>query len=196
MLIGLAVIVFSLAPVAATAQRSFYDFRKSVDLSRPRTFAFKNLGTAAAQADSKYDAAFIDERTDIAIAAQLERRGWTQTNEHPDFYIITRRTYTTEYTTYGPYWSGYNTPTAWWGPYYGWNGPVYVDRNGLWNSWGPIYLDEDVRGTLAIELENAANGHLVWRGVGTRDVHEHSRESKQTKHVNHEVADIFEHFPN
>ena len=195
-LIGLAVAASSLAPVSAAAQDN-YDFRKGVDLSRPKTFAFKNLGPAAAASDrdSNYDSPFVDERTNIAIATQLERRGWTQTNEHPDFYIITRRTYQKEYTVYGPYWGASNWPISWWGPYYGWNGPVYVDRLGMWNSWGPTYVDEDIRGTLTIDLENAATGELVWRGVGTRDVHEHSKASSQTKHVNHEVADIFEHFP-
>jgi hypothetical protein len=31
--------------------------------------------------------------------------------------------------------------------------------------------------------------------VGSKGVHEHSTASSRTKHVNDEVADIFEHFP-
>jgi hypothetical protein len=196
-LIGLAVAASSLAPVAATAQKSSYDYRQGYDLSCPRTFAFKSIGAASADyaRSSTYDSPFVDERTNSAIAAQLERRGWTRSDDHPDIYVVTRRSYQTEYTAYGPYWNGYNWPTAWWGPYYGWNGPVYVDRLGMWNAWGPTYVDEDIRGTLTIDLEDASTGQLVWRGVGTRDVHEHSKPSSRTKHVNHEVADIFEHFP-
>jgi len=86
-------------------------------------------------------------------------------------------------------------PTAWWGPFWGWQGPAYVDNLGLWNTWGPVYVDERIRGTLTIDLVDAANGQLLWRGVGTKTVHEHSKASSKTKHVNDEVSDIFEHFP-
>ena len=197
MLIGLAVAASSLAPAVATAQKRSYDVRQHVDFTRPRTFAFKipSAAPAVAERSAAYDSPFVDERTNIAIAAQLERRGWTRDNNNPDLYIVTRRTFKTEYTVYGPYRSGYNWPTAWWGPYYGWHGPAYVDSNGLWDAWGPVYVDERIRGTLAIDFEDAASGELLWRGVGSKGVHEHSTASSRTKHVNDEVADIFEHFP-
>jgi hypothetical protein len=196
-LIGLAVAASSLAPAVATAQKSSYDFRQHVDFTRPRTFAFKTPRTApiVSQRDATYDSPFVDERTNLAIAAQLERRGWTHNDDNPDIYIVTRRTFKTEYTVYGPYWSGYNTPTAWWGPYYGWRSPGYVDSLGLWDAWGPVYVDERIRGTLTIDLEDAGSGALLWRGVGSKDVHEHSKPSSRAKHVNDEVQDIFEHFP-
>lgn len=196
-LIGLAVAASSLAPAAAAAQKSSDDFHQQFDFSRPRTFAFKSLGAVPAVAgqDGTGDSPFVDERTNIAIAAQLERRGWTRTNEHPDLYIVTRRTFKTEYSVSGPSWGGFNTPTAWWGPYWGWTGPAYVDNLGLWNTWGPVYVDERIRGTLTIDLVDASSGQLIWRGAGTKTVHEHSKPSSRTKHVNDEVSDIFEHFP-
>ena len=195
-LISLAVAASSLAPAVAAAQ-SGSDFRQRFDFSRPRTFAFKSLSAAPAvgEQDAASDSPFVDERTNSAIAAQLERRGWTRNDEHPDIYIVTRRTFKTEYSFYGPYWSGYNVPTAWWGPYWGWQGPAYVDNLGLWNTWGPVYVDERIRGTLTIDLVDAASGQLLWRGAGTKTVHEHTKASSKSKHVNDEVSDIFEHFP-
>jgi hypothetical protein len=194
--IGLAVAVASLAPALAAAQRSD-DFRQQFDFSRPRTFAFKSLSAvpAAAEREGADDSAFVDENTNIAIAAQLERRGWTRNNNNPDFYIVARRTFKTQYNLYGPSWSGYNVPTAWWGPYWGWQGPAYVDDFGLWNTWGPVYVNETIRGTLTIDLVDAATGQVMWRGAGTKTVHEHSKPSSRTKHVNDEVSDIFERFP-
>ena len=194
--ISLAVAASSLAPAVAAAQKSS-DYRQQFDVSRPRTFAFKSPGAAPAVAEENTtdDSPFFDERTNIAIAAQLERRGWTRSDDHPDIYIVTRRTFKVEYSLSGPYWSGYTTPTAWWGPYWGWQGPAYVDNLGLWNTWGPVYVDERIRGTLTIDFVDAANGQLMWRGAGTKTVHEHSKASSKTKHVNDEVSDIFEHFP-
>src|SRR5215831_13399315 len=155
--IGLVVAVCSLAPGMAAAQKSSEDVRQRLDFSRPRTFAFKSLpaAPAAAERDSAYDSSFVDENTNISIAAQLERRGWTRNDNNPDFYIVARRTFKTEYNLYGPSWSGYNVPTAWWGPYWGWQGPAYVDNLGLWNTWGPVYVDERIRGTLTIDLVDA-----------------------------------------
>jgi hypothetical protein len=195
-LIGLAAAASSLAPAVAVAQKSG-DFRQQFDVSRPRTFAFKGLGAASAIAEENAtdNSPFVDERTNIAIAAQLERRGWTRNDDHPDIYIVTRRSFKVEYSLYGPYWSGYTTPTAWWGPYWGWQGPAYVDDFGIWNTWGPVYVDEKIRGTLTIDFVDATNGQLMWRGAGTKTVHEHSKASSKTKHVNDEVSDIFEHFP-
>jgi hypothetical protein len=196
-MIGLAVAASLLAPAVAAAQESSDGIRQQVDLSRPKKFAFKSLQgvPAVAERDSADDSPFVDERTNISIAAQLERRGWTRDDDHPDFYIVTRRTFKTEYSLRGPYWSGYNVPTAWWGPYWGWTGPAYVDDFGLWNTWGPVYVDERIRGTLTIDLVDATNGQLMWRGAGTKTVHEHSKASSRTKHVNDEVSDIFERFP-
>jgi hypothetical protein len=196
-MIGLAVAASSLAPAVATAQKSSYDFRQNVDFSRPRTFAFKHPRAASVRPDGNtiYDSPFVDERTNLAIAAQLQRRGWTHDDDNPEVLIVTRRTFKAEYTFYGPYWGGYNWPTAWWGPYYGWRGPGYVDRLGLWDAWGPVYVDETIRGILTVDLEDAASEQLLWRGVGSKTVHEHSKPSSRIKHVNDEVSDIFEHFP-
>src|SRR5215467_11410945 len=145
-LIGLAVAASSLVPAVAAAQKSSDGSRQQIDLSRQRTFAFKSpdAAPAATERDTTDDSAFVDERTNISIAAQLERRGWTRNDDRPDFYIVTRRTFKTEYSLRGPYWSGYNVPTAWWGPYWGWQGPAYVDDLGLWNTWGPVYVDERI----------------------------------------------------
>jgi len=181
-LLGLAIAVSSLWPTTAAAQKGT-DYRQSRDLTRPRTFAFKNDGPV------------VDESTNLAIAAELERRGWTRSDDSPEVYVVTRRTFQKKYTTNGPFWGPYYQSAGWYGPY-----PyAYYSRPG--EGWatsdpkGPVNWDETVRGTLTIDLQNAATGTLLWRGIGTRDAHDHSTASRQTTHVNHEVEHIFEHFP-
>ena len=181
-LIGLAIAASSLWPTAAAAQKG-YDVRRNADLTRPRTFAFKIDGT------------LVDESTNSAIAMELERRGWTRTDDNPEVYVVTRRIFQKEYTAYSPFWGPYYQSAGWWGPF---PYPYYSRPGEGWAEWdrsGAVYTKETIRGTLTVDLENAATGALLWRGVGTRDAHEHSTASRQTTHVNHEVEHIFEHFP-
>ena len=189
-LIGLAIAASSLWPAAATAQKG-YDLRQNTNLTRPRRFAFKTI--PAARPDSSV--VDVDEDTNIAVAKELERRGWTRTDDNPEVFVVTRRIFHKEYTAYGPFWGPYYQSAGWWGPF---PYPYYSRPGEGWATWNrgdsSIYTEETVRGTLTVDLENAATGALLWRGVGTRDVHEHSNASRQTAHVNHEVEHIFEHF--
>jgi hypothetical protein len=192
-LIGLAIAVSSFWPAVAAAQKVSYDFRQHKDFARPKTFAFKNLPAVrpdTRQATTTYDSPFVDERTNVAIATQLEQRGWTRNDENPDVVVVTRRTFWKQYTAYGPYWGPYYSPAGWWGPYpSGWG---YG-----WTTWapGPVYMVEQLRGTLTVDLEDSATGRLMWRGVGEKHVHESSNSSSRTRHVDDQVQDIFKKFP-
>lgn len=192
-LIGLAIAASSLWPAVAAAQKTSYDFRQNSDLTRPRTFAFKILPAVrpdARQTAATYDSPFIDEHTNVAIAAQLAQHGWTRNDEKPDVYVVTRRTFWKEYTTYGPYWGPYYSPAGWWGPYpYGWGAG--------WTTWGgdSVYAVEEIRGALTVDLEDAATGRLMWRGVEEKHVHHRSTPSSRARHVDDQVQDIFKKFP-
>ena len=101
-LVGLAIVAFALCPPTAVAQTTSYDFRQHSDLSRPKTFAFKN--TPSARPDTigqttTYDSPCVDEGTNIAITKELERRGWRRDDDSPDVYVVTHRTFKTEYRT-------------------------------------------------------------------------------------------------
>src|SRR5260370_637167 len=49
--------------------------------------------------------------------------------------------------------------------------------------------------TLTIDLQDAANEQLVWRGIGVATVHPTSKPSHVSRRVNHEVTKIFENYP-
>jgi len=200
-LIGLAIAVSSSWPGVAAAQKVSFDVRRNVDFTRPKTFAFKTIPAARSdtQQASPYDNAFVDQRTNIAIAAQLARRGWTQVDTRPEVYVITSRTFTTEYRTYAPYWGPYYSPAASWGPY-----PYPIpypyasgtSSNGSSTTWEgvPVYAVEKVQGTLIVDLEDATTHRLMWRGVANKHVYE-SSPSVETKRVNDQVEDVFKKFP-
>jgi len=191
-LIGLA--VSALLPAAAMGQKVSYDYNRDADFSRLKTYAFKDSPTKkTTTADTTtYDNPLMHERIKEAVASQLEGRGLRRAEEHPDVYVITHQTFETQrnYTVYNPYgwgWGGYGW--GWSGYNWGWGG----------YGWDPGYTDIQVRdtvvGTLTIELEDAATGKLLWRGVGEKRVHMHSSPEHRDKRVSRGVAKIFKNFP-
>jgi hypothetical protein len=179
-LIGLA--VSTLLPTTALAQEVTYDVG-AADFSVLKTFAFKDdLGPKnETEETTAYDSPFVRERTHAAIAAQLEGRGLRRDDQHPDVYVSTRRTFKTEYAAYS------------WGPGYGYGWGL-----GGWGPWyggGTSYIDERITGTLIVDVENAATGRLIWRGIGERHVHPLGSPEHRTKRVRQEVTKMFSKFP-
>jgi Domain of unknown function (DUF4136) len=184
--IGLAVSLAQLVPAAALAQDS-YDYRRGTNFAGIRTFAFKATPPMdpVASKTTTYDSPLVRERTNAAIAAQLESRGMRHVTENPDVYIVSRRSFEVEYSYYGPY--GYG-----WGPYAGVGyGPYY----GGWGGWGGWDMYSWLEGTLTVDMEDARTGALLWRGIETKRVHQTSKPAKRDKRVLKEVAEVFEHFP-
>jgi hypothetical protein len=175
-----------LLPAVALGQKVTYDSYGSADFSRLKTFAFKPAAPDDATAKTTtYDDPFVRQRTNDAVASQLMGRGMTRADEHPDVYVTTRRTFKQQ-TVYYPYSWDWGYPYAW--GYGGWT-----------SGWGygsyPMYPVEIIRGTLVVDVEDAASGHLLWRGVGERTVHTMSKPERRTERVRHEVAKIFKNFP-
>jgi len=190
--IGVAVSVVPLLSVVALAQDS-YDYRRNVNFASIRTFAFKATQPIepVAEKTTTYDSPLVRERTNAAIAAELESRGMRRDDQHADVYVVTHRSYKVEYTYYGPsYWGGPYPWGAYYAGYSGWGG---------WGGWGGWYnggsVSEELRGTLTVDLEDAKTGALLWRGIETKHVHQASKPSKRDKRVNEEVAAVFKHFP-
>jgi hypothetical protein len=181
----------SLLICVSLAQRAPYDIRRGNDLSGVRTFGFKAVEPDAdatlREQTTTYDSPIVDERTKQAIAAELESRGLTRDDRHPDVWVVTRRAYRTEQRYY-PY------PDPWYASGWGW--PYGGDRYEFDKaSLGPIYLREVIRGSLTVNLEDAKTGALLWRGVGDKRAHQTSKPSHRVKRVDAEVEDIFALFP-
>ena len=178
-------LVCGLASTAALAQDSF-DVSRHANFAAIRTYAFKATPPLAPleEKTTTYDSPIMRERTDAAIAAQLEARGMKRNDAQPDVYVISRRAFYNETYYYGPYgwgWGPY-APAAY-GPYYG----------SGWGGGGNMYTQ--LRGTLTVDLVDAKTGSLLWRGVEDKHVHQSSKPASRDRRVGEEVADIFKHFP-
>lgn len=187
---GLALCTSCLLLSDALAQTTS-DYRR-YNFGAIRTYAFRNDAVPATAADraTTYAGPLMDERTRVAIAAELGRRGWKEDANSPDVYVVARRTFHTEYTYWPgfgwggyPYWYPYGYPVGF-GPYGGWTG--FYD--------GP-YVSEQLRGTLTVDIEDVETGQVIWRGTEERHVHESSSPASRNKRVTREVAEVFKHFP-
>ena len=188
LVISLAMSVAPLVPSVVLAQDS-HDVRRGVDFSRIKTFAFKETPPidAVASKTTTYDSAIIRDRTNTAIAAQLQSRGMVRNDENPDVYIVTQRSFETEYTYaygYAPY-AGFTYGRPYYGPGWGWYG---------WG-WNGADIYAELKGTLTVDMVDSKTGALLWRGVETKHVHQTSKPEKRERRVVKEVNDVFEHFP-
>jgi len=192
---GLVIPIACLVSTAALAQKTTYDYRHHEDFANLRTFSFKDSAPTGrvSEKTTTYDGPFMTERTNAAVAAQLEARGLKRNDRDPDVFVTTTRTFKRDFIMYSPY--GYS-PYGWGYPY-AWGSPYGVGYPSGWGAWGwsPSYFVEEIVGTLAVDLEDAETGRLIWRGAGTKHVHETSTPSHRIRRINEEVADIFKNFP-
>jgi uncharacterized protein DUF4136 len=173
-------------PAAAAAQDVTYDYNPSRDFAALKTYSFTPPATSETTTEltSVYDSQFVTERTHAAIAAQLDRRGLTRDDKHPDVYVKTQRTFRKEIVAYPFVGYPYGWGSGYYGPsfYYGWD-------------LGGWYAEEKIKGTLTIDMTDADTGELLWRGLGERKVHPTSKPERRAKRINKEVAEIFKKFP-
>jgi hypothetical protein len=166
-----ALIVVTLATSVAASRKASYDYDKTADFAALKTFTFKP-GTGSGRP-------LVDDRITAAIAAELTARGMTRNETSPDVYVVTHLTFdkqkdiSTFSTGYGPYgWA--------WG--------------GGWGSTD-VQVREITMGTLVVDLIDAHKGAVVWRGMATKEVKQHTDPSKIDKNVNEAVAKIMSNYP-
>jgi hypothetical protein len=165
-----------LAPVLVLAQKVSYDFDKNATFSAFRTYAHRD-GTKVGQP-------LIDERIVAAIDTQMADKGLTR-SESPDVYVVyhvafdEQKDISTFSTGYG---GGYGA--------YGW---------GWGGGWGGTSSTTQVRdilvGTLVVDIADAKQGKVVWRGMGVKEVDTQAKPEKRDKSINNALKKIFKNYP-
>ncbi|RLA11100.1 MAG: hypothetical protein DRQ59_10485 [Gammaproteobacteria bacterium] len=156
------------------------DYDQSFRFSGLKTFTWK------LNANNEYglkDNDLVDSRIRKAVEDGLSAKGYNYIDSgKPDFYISYHMTVEQKI-------SNSNV-----------SGGIAVGR-GSYGSYGGIGIGtgSTVRaydqGTLLVDVTEAASGQLVWRGVSTQIVSEHSSAEKTTEMVNATVAKMLEQFP-
>jgi hypothetical protein len=171
--LALAVVVTLLMmalPAIVRAQKASCDYDSTVNFSQFRTYAWKP-GTPAGEH-------FLDKRIVSSIDAQLAAKGLARTNSTPDLYVLYHVGLGVQRSV-----SGFVSGP---GGAYGWRGGLdSID----------VRLNELATGTLVIDLVDAANQELVWRGVATKEIDVEAKPEKRDEAIAKTVDKILRNYP-
>jgi uncharacterized protein DUF4136 len=159
-----------LSATVASAQNITYDYDKSMDFSRVRTYAWVR-GTVL-------DDDLNHRRIVEAIDSQLRARGLRKIESyaHPDVFVAYHASFDSDLQIVG-FSSG-------WGGY----------RFGASRS-GSARAEEILRGTLAFDMVDAATNTIVWRAMATKDIDVNAGPEKREKNITKTIAKLFANYP-
>ena len=173
-----AALALLLAPALLIAQKTSYDYNKSANFAAFKTYAFKD-GTKVGQQ-------LIDDRIVAAIDTELAAKGLTKSESNPDVFVVYHVAFDKQQDI-STYSSGYGGGYGAYG--WGWGG-------GGWAGGTTTTQVRDILvGTLVIDLADAKQGQLAWRGMGVKEVNTQANPEKRDKSINNAVKKIFKNYP-
>jgi hypothetical protein len=157
------------------------DYDHGATFTQYRTYSWGNVQTA----DPLYVA-----RIKAAVDGQLQAKGWQSLPSGGDVTIFaTSRIHNQEelQTIYDGWGGG-------WGGGWGWS------RWGWGGGWGPGGFGQSTTtttsqpvGSLVIDVFDANNKNLLWRGIATADLSTHAE--KNSKSLDRDISKMFKSFP-
>ncbi len=162
-----AVVVVSMALATMTlAQKINTDWDRGANFANFHTYMWEK---SPHPAKGLWDQRIVD-----AVNRQLQAKGLTQVDSNPDLWVVYSNSMKDVKQVVG---SGYVVGPAW-----GW-GPTRVGY--------ATYITRE--GTLVIELADARNKQLLWRGSATDTISDKS--NKNIKILDKAVAKLFKNYP-
>jgi hypothetical protein len=156
-------------PAIVQAQKTSYDFDRTTDFSKFKTFAWAK-GTPALEP-------FLDKRIVASIESQLAARALTRSDGNPDVYVLYHVVLGVQKSV-----TGFGSGS---GPF-GWHGGF--DRFDA-------RLNDIPVGALVIDLADAAKRELVWRGVGMNEIDITAKPEKRDAAIDKAVEKILKNYP-
>jgi Domain of unknown function (DUF4136) len=164
-----------LAPTLVLAQKVSYDYDKSANFAGFKTYAHKE-GTKVGQP-------LVDDRIVAAIDAQLAAKGLTKAESDPDVFVVYHIAFDKQ-KDISTYSSGYG---GGYGPYgWGWGGGMGTSTT---------QVRDILIGTLVIDIADAKQSKLAWRGMATKEVKTQANPEKRDKSINDAMKKIFKNYP-
>jgi Domain of unknown function (DUF4136) len=164
------VVLGLLASSAAVAQKTDIDWDRQANFSQYHTYMWQKSPHPAT--------GFWDQRIVDAINKQLQAKGLTEVESNPDLWVVYSNSIRDQKQVVG---TGYN-----YGPYWGW-GAWGAPTTTTYNTW------VTKEGTLVVEISDAKQHELLWRGSATGTISDNA--NKNIKTLDNAVAKLFKGYP-
>jgi len=152
----------------AKAQDVSYDYNRSTDFSRLKTYAWAPGTNLKDELNHR--------RIVEAIEAQLAMKGFTrvESSAAADVLVAYHTGFNTnlQINTFGTGWGGYRLSRT-----------------------GSARVEEIVIGTLAVVMVDGKSRDLLWRGIASREVDVDASPEKRDKNINKAVEKLFRKYP-
>jgi Domain of unknown function (DUF4136) len=161
------------------AQDVRYNFDKSTDFSKYKTYKFVPIKDAAPVND------LVDKQIKDALDVQLGSKGLTKTDsDTADLYIGYQAAVGQEkqFTSYNSDW-GYG-PGWYRGGWYGGGSSMTTGQTST------IYV-----GQIAVDMYDTAQKDLVWRGTVSKTIDQKAKPDKQQKNLTKAMTKLFKNYP-
>ncbi len=178
---ALFLLLLSVCTSQGWAQDVRYNFDKSTDFSKFKTYKWTVLKGAVQLAD------MLDKQVKSTIDAELGKKGLTRSDsDTADLYIGYQAAVTQEkeFTSYSSDW-GYG------GGWY--RGGWYRGGGGMSTTTGQT--STILIGQLALDINDTAQKSLIWRGLVSKTIDQKAKPEKQQKNLEKAVAKLLQNFP-
>jgi len=177
----LSVVTLLLAMGSSLAQDVRYNFDKSADFSKFKTYKWVPIKDVSKVSD------LVDKQIKEAIDAELATKGLTKVDgDDANLYIGYQPAVGTE-KQFNSYSTGWGYGPGWGGGWYGYGGMGSTTTTG---STSTIY-----KGQLALDMYDSANHNLVWRGVASKTIDPKAKPEKQQKNLAKAVKKLLKNYP-
>jgi len=164
------IVLSCLFATLAFAQKTDIDWDRSANFATFHTYSWEQSPHPAK--------GFWNDRIIAAVDKELQAKGLTKVDSNPDMWVVYSNSIKDQKQVVG---TGYNMGPGWyWG---GWGGPNQVTYN--------TYVTK--MGTLVVELADAKNKQLLWRGSATDTISDNS--NKNINNLNKAVTKLFQNYP-
>jgi len=153
-------------------------FAQKINVDWDRTANFSEFHTYGWEPSPHPAKGLWNDRITAAIDQQLQAKGLTKVDSNPDLWVVYSNSIHHQKQVVG---TGYGFGPGWgWGY---WGGPNSVTYN--------TYVTK--MGTLVVEIADAKNKQLLWRGDATDTISDNS--NKNINNLNKAVAKLFQKYP-
>jgi hypothetical protein len=183
----LVVALLALGASGALAQDVTYNFAKDAKFSDYKTYKWVDLKGA----DEPNE--ITQNQIKAAIDSELAGKGLTKTDsDDADLYVGMQTAVGTEkqFTSFS---SGWGAGPGWGGGWYGARGGYYgggMSTSTTTGSTSTIYI-----GQLGVDMYDAKNKDLVWRGRASKTINPKAKPDKQEKNIKKAVAKLMKNYP-